>query len=220
MRVAPEALRFKRFRGREGALFVFLVDTSGSMAANRIEQAKGALAQLLRRSYVNRDRVALVAFRAGAAELLLAPSRSAARARTLLDALPIGGATPLASGLLRALEVARRAAAEGVRQVRLVVFTDGRANVPVGDKARATSTAQSEGAACGEDAAARRARIRAEIVALGAALLKAGVASLVVDTQGRFTAGGEGPFLSGALGGSYVRLPQVFSELVPVSFDG
>jgi magnesium chelatase subunit D len=196
--VAPEALRFKRFRSRSGTLFIFLVDTSGSMALNRIEQAKGALAQLLRRSYINRDRVALVVFRAAGSELLLPPSSSVSRARALLDALPVGGATPLASGLLRALEVARRAATSGAHRVRLVVFTDGRANVPLNEKSD-------------KDSAARRERIRREILALGASLVQACDASLVVDTQGRFTDGGEGRFLSGALGGGYVRLPQLLT---------
>ncbi|MDT7690351.1 MAG: magnesium chelatase subunit [Acidobacteriota bacterium] len=207
LRVAPEALRFKRFSGPAGVLFIFLVDTSGSMAANRIAQAKGALAQLLRRSYVNRDRVALVSFRGDGAELLLAPSGSAARARALLDVLPIGGATPLASGLLRALEVARRAVSEGSRRIRLVVFTDGRANVPLSAKTSGEGAERKE-----ENGAQHKGRIRDEILALGASLVRMGVASLVVDTQGRFTAGGEGRFLSDALGGSYERLPQMFSE--------
>ena len=196
-RVEAEALRFKRFRSRAGTLYVFLVDTSGSMAANRIAQAKGALAQLLRRSYVNRDRVALVVFREGGSELLLPPSPSASRARTLLDALPVGGATPLAAGLLRALDVARRAADEGARRVRLVVFTDGRANVPL------------DGKTCAQPA--RRERIRSEIESLGALLVKACVASLVVDTQNRFTADDSGRFLADALGGNYVRLPQMLT---------
>ncbi|HEX8186795.1 MAG TPA: magnesium chelatase ATPase subunit I [Pyrinomonadaceae bacterium] len=206
-RIAPEALRYKRYRGRSGTLFIFLVDTSGSMALNRIEQAKGALAQLLRRSYVNRDRVALVAFRGGGAELLLPPSSSASRARALLDALPVGGATPLASGLLRALEVARRADAAGARRVRLVVFTDGRANVPLAVE-------------CGEDRTSLRGRIRREIASLGASLARACDASVVVDTQGRFTEGGEGRALADALGGGYVRLPQLLSEKTPgIHFD-
>ena len=205
-RVAPEALRYKRFRGRAGVLYIFLVDTSGSMAANRIAQAKGALAQLLRRSYVNRDRVALVTFRAEGAQLLLAPSGSSSRARALLDALPVGGATPLAAGLLRALEVARRAAAQGACRLHLVLFTDGRANVPL------TVEGSGEGAEREAGGGGRRGRMRREIAALGASLLKAGVASLVVDTQSRFTAGDEGPFLSDALGGRFVRLPQIFSE--------
>ncbi|MDT5270583.1 MAG: magnesium chelatase subunit [Acidobacteriota bacterium] len=203
--VAPESLRFKRYRSRSGTLFIFVVDTSGSMALNRIEQAKGALAQLLRRSYVNRDRVALLVFRAEGSELLLPPSSSVSRARALLDALPVGGATPLASALLRALEVARRAATSEARRVRLVVFTDGRANVPLTEK-------------IDKDSAARRERIRREILALGTSLAKACDASVVVDTQGRFTGGGEGRFLSGALGGGYVRLPQLLTESTPTSY--
>ncbi|HWW75282.1 MAG TPA: magnesium chelatase ATPase subunit I [Pyrinomonadaceae bacterium] len=220
LRVAPEALRYKRFSGRAGALFIFLVDTSGSMAANRIAQAKGALAQLLRRSYVNRDRVALVTFRAAGAELLLAPSASPARARALLDALPVGGATPLADGLLRALEVARRAAARGARQLRLIVFTDGRANVPLAGKVQTDGASlqtdgaslQTNGASRDANRAALREQIRGEVRALGASLLKEGVATLVIDTQARYTDGGEGRLLSDALGGRYLRLPQVFDE--------
>jgi magnesium chelatase subunit D len=196
-RVVPEALRYKRHRSRSGTLYIFLVDTSGSMALNRIEQAKGALAQLLRRSYVNRDRVALVVFRSAGAELLLPPSSSVSRARALLDALPVGGATPLASGLLRALEVARRAATAGARRVR--------ANVPLNDESD-------------RDRASRRERIRREVVSLGASLAQTCDASVVVDTQGRFTDGGEARALSDALGGGYVRLPQLLSETMSTSY--
>lgn len=201
--VGAESLRFKRFKSRVGTLFIFLVDTSGSMAANRIAQAKGALAQLLRRSYVNRDRVSLITFREAGAELLLPPSTSASRARALLDALPVGGATPLASGLLRALEVARRVSAEGARRVRLVVFTDGRANVPLSGKTSGKTSVAG---------AARREQISVEIQTLGASLRKACVASLVVDTQHAFTADGRGRSLADALGGEYVRLPRALTE--------
>ncbi|PYS95250.1 MAG: magnesium chelatase ATPase subunit D, partial [Acidobacteria bacterium] len=165
----------------------------------RIGQAKGALAQLLRRSYVNRDRVALISFRARGSELLLAPSGSASRARRLLDELPVGGATPLAAGLLRALDVSRRAAARATRRVRLVVFTDGRANVPLNENGLT-------------DGAALKNQIRNEILGLCGSLREAGVTSLVVDTQSRFTSNGEGRFLSDALGGRYLQLPQLISE--------
>lgn len=204
-RVAPEALRYKRHRSRSGTLYIFLVDTSGSMALNRIEQAKGALTQLLRRSYVNRDRVALIVFRGGGAELSLPPSTSVSRARALLDALPVGGATPLASGLMRALEVVRRADSSGARRVRLVIFTDGRANVPLNVESDV-------------DRASRRERIRREIAVLGASLARACDASVVVDTQGRFTDGGAGRALSDALGAGYVRLPQLLSERASASY--
>jgi magnesium chelatase ATPase subunit I len=223
----PEELRFKLYSAKAGTLYVFLLDASGSMAANRIGQAKGALAQLLRRSYVNRDRVSLVSFRGRGAELLLAPSASASRARRLLEEMAVGGSTPLAAGLLRALGVTRRAASEGARRVRLIVFTDGRANVALAESLTASGT--NGGAALdGHDGsapglqgdaklktprgAALKEQIRDEIRRLGASLRAEGVSSLVVDTRGRFTSNGEGRFLSEALGGRYVQLPQLISE--------
>ncbi|MCA1593607.1 MAG: magnesium chelatase ATPase subunit I [Acidobacteria bacterium] len=193
VRISTEDLRFKRFRRRAGTLFILAVDASGSMAVNRINQAKGALAHLLRHSYLNRDRVALVSFRKRSAELLLPPSNSPARAKTILDALPVGGPTPLAAGLARSLEVAKRLKAGDARQVVLVIFTDGRANVALSERVASETNAL-------------KARVRAEIVHLGAALRQAQVASVVVDTQNRYTSGGEGQFLAEALGGRYVHL--------------
>jgi magnesium chelatase subunit D len=175
------------------------------MALNRIGQAKGALGQLLRRSYVNRDRVSLISFRGRDAEVLLAPSTSISRARRLLDEMSVGGGSPLASGLARALEVARRAKDAGARQIRLVVFTDGRANVPLVDEGAASSNVR-------RVAAARKSRIADEIRRLGASLREACADSLVIDTQARFTSGGEGEFLSDALGARYLRLPQLVTE--------
>jgi magnesium chelatase subunit D len=189
-------VRFKRFRAKTGTLFIFAVDTSGSMALNRIGQAKGALAHLLRRSYVNRDRVALVGFRGRAAQTLLRPCGSPALARRVLDSLPVGGATPLAAGLLRVLELARRAAAEGAARVHLVLFTDGRANVPLGGARNAN-----------EDIG--RLRVEKELLSLGASLRAAGVAATVVDTQHRFTSTGEARALAAKLGGLYVQLPPL-----------
>ncbi|HVF54821.1 MAG TPA: magnesium chelatase ATPase subunit I [Pyrinomonadaceae bacterium] len=206
-KIETNDLRYKRFRRKAGRLFILAVDTSGSMAVNRIGQAKGALAHLLRRSYVRRDRVALISFRERGAELLLAPCNSPARAKRMLDALPVGGATPLAAGLVRALDVARRAGTEDVPHVMLVLFTDGRANVALGDGDEA-------------DRAGLKQRVASELERLGSALQSAGVSSLVVDTQSRFTSGGEGQRLARALGGRYVNLPQTpRGRALPEIFD-
>jgi magnesium chelatase subunit D len=201
-------LRFKRFKGKAGTLFVFLVDASGSMAFNRIAQAKGALAQLLRRSYVNRDRVSLVSFRGRGAQILLAPSASVSRARRVLDEMSVGGGSPLAAGLARALEVARRASDAGAQRIRLVVFTDGRANVALADEGSPSSNASSTKTS----ASRKKARVGEEIHRLGASLRAACADSLVIDTQARFTSGGEGEFLAEALGARYLRLPQLITE--------
>ncbi|MCA1564893.1 MAG: magnesium chelatase ATPase subunit I [Acidobacteria bacterium] len=201
--VETSDLRYKHFSRRTGTLFIFAVDTSGSMAHNRISQAKGALARLLRESYVNRDRVALITFRERAASVLLQPSQSSARACRLLDALPVGGATPLTSALLRALEMSERAARSGTARICLLVFTDGRANVPCDGRVD-------------RDRAGVRRQIKSEVEKIGVALQRTGVASVVVDTQNRFTRGGEGQTLAQALGGRYVHLPALQPASQPV----
>ena len=42
VQIQPDDLRFKQFKHRSGTLFILAVDSSGSMALNRMAQAKGA----------------------------------------------------------------------------------------------------------------------------------------------------------------------------------
>ena len=122
-------LRAAELEGREGHLVLFVVDASGSMAArSRMGAVKGAILSLLIDAYQRRDKVGLIAFRGSAAQVLLPPTSSVEAAAARLAALPTGGRTPLAAGLLRAHEVLR---AERLRDPRrrplLVLVTDGRA---------------------------------------------------------------------------------------------
>lgn len=124
-----EDLRTAVREGREANLVLFCVDASGSMAARkRMTQVKTAVLSLLLDAYRRRDKVGLVTFRGQEAELVLPPTRSVDVAAVRLDAIPAGGRTPLAEGLLEAAKVLQR---ERIRDPRLrpllVVVTDGRA---------------------------------------------------------------------------------------------
>jgi magnesium chelatase subunit D len=125
VRILPSDLRYKQFHRKSGLGIVIALDASGSMANNRIQQAKGAILRLLREAYAHRDAVALVAFRGDRAELLMKLGRSVELASRALDELPSGGGTPLAAGILCALQEARRSASPAL----LVVLTDGKPNV-------------------------------------------------------------------------------------------
>jgi magnesium chelatase subunit D len=130
--VAPGDVRAAVREQRAGALIVVAVDVSGSMgASDRLEAATGVVLGLLTDAYQQRDRVSLVTFGGDEARVVLAPTGSIEIARTRLDHLTTGGATPLAAGLRTALDIARRATGNGAhRRAVLVVITDGRATSP------------------------------------------------------------------------------------------
>jgi magnesium chelatase subunit D len=127
--------------GREGVFLCLVVDASGSMGARqRLARVKGALTGLLRDAYARRDRVAVVAFRDSAAEVLVAPGAPLERAAAALAVLPTGGRTPLAAGLAAAELLARREALrDPARRSIAVVLTDGRVQDPDGAIPRAAA---------------------------------------------------------------------------------
>ena len=183
-------IRIKQYRSKAGALFCFAVDASGSMALHRMRQAKGAVQTLLQKAYVNRDRVALIAFRGEEAELLLPPTQSVELARRTLDLLPTGGGTPLASALLLAEDVAQQAAGRGIHQAVLIVLTDGRGNIPLKEGGNP----------------------KAELAQVGAHLAASPMRVVIVDTQRSYLSRGEAKKLAAAIGGEYAYLPNANSE--------
>ncbi|MBC7769230.1 MAG: magnesium chelatase subunit D, partial [Phycisphaerales bacterium] len=120
--------RIRRFAQRLESTTIFVVDASGSTAAQRLAEAKGAVETLLAEAYVSRARVALIAFRERRPEMLLPPTRSLARAKRCLAALPGGGGTPLAAAIDAAMLLGLSERAKG-RTPMLVLLTDGRGNI-------------------------------------------------------------------------------------------
>ncbi len=110
---------------RSGIRFIFVVDASGSHAAQqRMRAVKGAAAGLLESSVDNKDEVAVISFRGSKAEVVLEPCRDADAALRVLEFLPTGGRTPLAHALELASSLVNVASI-------LILLTDGRANVPL-----------------------------------------------------------------------------------------
>lgn len=202
--IRPEDVRVKRFRDKAGMLYIFAVDASGSMAINRMREAKGAAIRLLQDAYVHRDQVALIAFRGRRAQVLLQPSQSVERAKRELDVLPTGGGTPLASALLTAWQLAQQARGRGITQATLVLMTDGRANVSLGSR-------ESE---VGGGTPVDKAELQREIQQLAALLRADGIHAIVIDTQANYLSRGEAPKLAEWLGGRYVYLPNARAEQI------
>ena len=190
--IRPSDLRAKRYQDLSDRVLVFAVDASGSAALARLNEAKGAIEILLSEAYSRRDHVALIAFRGTDADVLLPPTRSLVQTKRRLASLPGGGGTPLAAGLVSALQTAHAAAKRG-QTPTVVVLTDGRSNIAL-------------------DGSPNRAQAAADATRAAQDIATAGFDAIMIDT-------GQRPDqslhqLARTMGAHYVPLPRADAKRV------
>ena len=196
-------MRAKKLARKSGALIIFLVDASGSMALNRMSAAKGAALSLLENAYQSRDMVSIIPFNGDEAEVLLPPSRSIAMARNRLDTMPCGGGSPLAHGLSTAARVGMNAMASGdVGRCMVVCLTDGRANISLKKSLGEPEYVGPEAIKpTGEE-------LEEEVNDMAAKVYAAGMNLLVIDTENKFVSSGMAEKLAQKACGKYYYLPN------------
>lgn len=189
LQIRASDFRIVRFVRQTETLTIFAVDASGSLALNRMAEAKGAVESLLAECYVRRDQVAMLVFGGKKSDLALPPTRSLVRAKRSLSGLPAGGGTPLASGIDAALGLAQAARGKGQTPL-IVLLTDGRANIA-------------------RDGRAGRQTARDDAIASARILRASGVKTLLIDTSPRPDPRAEE--LAGCMGAIYLALPYLNS---------
>ncbi|MDP1666898.1 MAG: putative cobaltochelatase [Methylobacter sp.] len=181
--------------GKNANLILFVVDASGSMAAQRrMEAVKGAVLSLLTDAYQQRDQVAVISFRGESAQLLLPPTRSVDLAEQNLRELPTGGRTPLPHALSVALETLEKTDMPPL----LVLLSDGKANVALAD---------------GNDP-------WQESLRFAGLLAERGVPALVLDTETGYLRLGRARQLAQALAAECLTLEELSAENLALTVRG
>ena len=192
--IEPQDIRQKVRERKIRNTIMFVVDSSGSMGINkRMVEVKSAILSLLLDVYQKRDKVGLVGFKGEKAEVLLYPTSSIELAKKQLEELPTGGRTPLSKGLLKGFEVLRNELNKDKKiSPLLVIISDGKANLSMRKNLNPFEEAK---------------RIAQDIK-------KAGIKSIVIDTEKSFLRLGKMQELSQILGGKYYRLEDVKAEVI------
>ena len=195
--IEKQDIRRKVRERRSGCTILFLVDASGSLGVRRrMSAVKGAVLSMLRDSYVKRDRIGMMAFRRDSAELILPPTRSVEYSYRKLEELPTGGKTPMAQALVTVSEfMTSYSRSHPGESCYIVMITDGRANVPLG-----------EGADPNEEA-----------LRLAERLSMPQVRWVVIDAGAGYVRFDNAQRLAEALGGTYFRLEELDADRLATS---
>ena len=192
--VSPHDLHKKLFNRPVRNLIVFIVDASHSMGGGtfaRMKAAKGAVLALLSKARLGRHRVAMVASREESAEVILQPTSSLVLARQRLTALPTGGATPFAAGLIKGWKLVKseRVKDPDINSL-LVIISDGEANVPYDPDRKLKGVAN-------------------ELTAIAQCIAKDRIHSVVIDTK-PFWEKSDGMLrIAQSLGGAYHHISRI-----------
>lgn len=201
----------KKMARKAGALVVFIVDASGSMALNRMQNAKGAVLRLLESAYQSRDQVALIPCRGIAADVLVPPTSSVARASRSMQVLPCGGGTPLAHAMSQALVTGQNSVqSSDVGQVCIVAITDGRANVPL-------SVSEGEDMPLDDNGRMKKVpkdQLQEEVFAVADKVRAMGFKFLLIDTENKYVSSGIAKKLAERADGRYYYLPRADEQTI------
>ncbi|MFP4364578.1 MAG: VWA domain-containing protein [Spirochaetia bacterium] len=172
-----------------GRSILFCLDASDSMGVQqRIAAAKGAVLALLSRSYVQRDKVGLIAFSGKTARTVLSPTKSVTLAAKKIADMAIGEATPFSAGITLAMETAvLEKKQDYLTMPILVIISDGEANVPLNKEAAADK----------------------EALQLMQSIKRSGFPSLFIDTKSTNRGTNEMLLLSQEAGGRYLHLSKL-----------
>lgn len=131
IKVEPEDLREKIRKHGSKALIVLVVDISGSMSSeDKAKKVKGVLKRIMLDAQRHKDKLAIIGFKGREARVILPSTRRIFSFKDKIENISVGGTTPMAHGLKKAIEILKREKKKSNEYVPiLVLLSDGMPNI-------------------------------------------------------------------------------------------
>ncbi|MHA1332271.1 MAG: VWA domain-containing protein, partial [Candidatus Hodarchaeales archaeon] len=132
IRIKLDDIKEKVFCSRVSATIIFVIDLSESIVSN-IHSVSNSVNWLSRQAYLYRDRVGVVVLKGKRGVVIQPPTSNLNLVKRKLMELRASGATPLAGGLQKAIELIKldRIRSKNESIPMIVLITDGAANIPL-----------------------------------------------------------------------------------------
>lgn len=132
IKIKSEDIRQKVRKHGAKASIALVVDISGSMFSDRkANRVKGILNRLVEDINRHKDKLSVVGFKGGEAEIIIPTTRRASSFQEQLDNIRVGGTTPLASGLQKGFEILKQEKLRDEYVPMMIILTDGMPNVGI-----------------------------------------------------------------------------------------
>ncbi len=132
--VKNEDIRKKIRKHKARASIALVIDMSGSMLAEKkVNKIRGILERIIKNINRNRDKLAVIGFKGRESEIIIPNTKRPSSFLDKLDNITVGGTTPMASGIEKAIEILKKENKKGEFIPMIILLSDGMPNVGIND---------------------------------------------------------------------------------------
>jgi len=128
--IQPSDLREKIRKHKAKASIAIVIDMSGSMISERkVNKIRGILNRIILNINKNKDKLAVIGFKGQGSEIIIPNTKRPSSFLDKLEKITVGGTTPMAAGLEKALKILKAEKKQGEFIPMLILLSDGMPNV-------------------------------------------------------------------------------------------
>ncbi|KZX16019.1 magnesium-chelatase 60 kDa subunit [Methanobrevibacter cuticularis] len=130
IKIKNEDLREKIRKHGVRAAITLVIDMSGSMISeDKLIRIKSILKKIITNVQLNKDKLTVIGFKGRDSEVIIPNTKRPASFLNNLKNITVGGTTPMAAGLDKALEITKQEAKKGEYLPIMMILSDGVTNV-------------------------------------------------------------------------------------------